>query len=794
MCCFLDKCAVSGASASAAMATAEEDQEFDDEPAYDEAGEETAQAGDGTPTQYTQAESNQPSDSDDAPDDRQQHEPSDDRQQHEPSDDRQQHEPSDDRQHEPSDDRQQHEPSDDIQQHEPSDASNSESADNLSEAVAEPASENLGGGDLEPASENQEAGDLELSTDQLEASKVLLLEAMSPQEMLSDIAEIIHEETDKVAVEEGGGADAVADALQVAGGAAGDAAEDAAGDAGAVELRLVDDSEANVAEEEAMDADMPSIETIKCEDDMPRLDGVEEEARPGGIMSVRKVEETDDECEESDTANMSLIHVITPDVQPPDMQTPDRDVQTPDVQTPPPPPGRPGDGEGEMDIDQVEDEVRPEMGADSDQVKYEVRPEVGATEEAGMMWRDDDSNPQKRFRMGEEEEVEDQVNRITEKVNQEDAEMDTSDSASFIPLTSNPQVQPPAHLDDVEHRILVALTATQQINSNDLAKRIGFKTKKEINPKLYALQRKNLVKKVEESPPVWEIAPSGRAQVQRNRGGRGGGGGASSNPSFSGFAQPGRTSNKLSDFWLQSEPASSQQAVKSATSFQAPAAPVTRQPTVREATSSFPSSASSRGRGRGIVGYFNPLRAAGPAGSNSSVPRPGFNRPAVSSVSTGGGFKPPPSPLELLKARGTYGAEGPPAPIPPAAPIPLSARPKSSALSTSAPPPPSQTTNQMPSLTPSTNQTPSLMSLHVTPGGQSSSVPPTTDFTSSQSSPFNQPTNSPVFGRAASGRSSSESGPQTSKPNLFQSSSTRIASGNPPSLGIRDSTSGKLLV
>ena len=67
-----------------------------------------------------------------------------------------------------------------------------------------------------------------------------------------------------------------------------------------------------------------------------------------------------------------------------------------------------------------------------------------------------------------------------------------------------------------ECRILCVLSGTnvQQMGSNDLAKRLGFKSKKDINPKLYGLRDKKLVMKVGDTPPLWEITDSGRAQVQ----------------------------------------------------------------------------------------------------------------------------------------------------------------------------------------------------------------------------------------------------------------------------------------
>ncbi|XP_066270152.1 double-stranded RNA-specific adenosine deaminase-like isoform X6 [Branchiostoma lanceolatum] len=63
----------------------------------------------------------------------------------------------------------------------------------------------------------------------------------------------------------------------------------------------------------------------------------------------------------------------------------------------------------------------------------------------------------------------------------------------------------------LEDRLLAALSrADSPINSNDLAKMVGFRTKKEINPTLFAMQRKGLVKKVNDVPPLWQVVEAAR--------------------------------------------------------------------------------------------------------------------------------------------------------------------------------------------------------------------------------------------------------------------------------------------
>ena len=67
----------------------------------------------------------------------------------------------------------------------------------------------------------------------------------------------------------------------------------------------------------------------------------------------------------------------------------------------------------------------------------------------------------------------------------------------------------------MDHRLLIALSEkVESIHSNDLAKQLGYRTKKEINPTLFSMQKKGLVRKVCESPPMWVITPYGQQIVE----------------------------------------------------------------------------------------------------------------------------------------------------------------------------------------------------------------------------------------------------------------------------------------
>ncbi|XP_030849188.1 double-stranded RNA-specific adenosine deaminase-like [Strongylocentrotus purpuratus] len=70
----------------------------------------------------------------------------------------------------------------------------------------------------------------------------------------------------------------------------------------------------------------------------------------------------------------------------------------------------------------------------------------------------------------------------------------------------------------MDHRLLVALSEkVESIHSNDLAKQLGYRTKKEINPTLFSMQKKGLVRKVCESPPMWVITPYGRQILETDQ-------------------------------------------------------------------------------------------------------------------------------------------------------------------------------------------------------------------------------------------------------------------------------------
>ncbi|CAH1785489.1 unnamed protein product [Owenia fusiformis] len=66
-------------------------------------------------------------------------------------------------------------------------------------------------------------------------------------------------------------------------------------------------------------------------------------------------------------------------------------------------------------------------------------------------------------------------------------------------------------VNEQEYKILNALNKCngQTCTATDLAKSLGFKSKKAINPMLYACQKKGVISKIVESPPTWALTESG---------------------------------------------------------------------------------------------------------------------------------------------------------------------------------------------------------------------------------------------------------------------------------------------
>jgi len=57
---------------------------------------------------------------------------------------------------------------------------------------------------------------------------------------------------------------------------------------------------------------------------------------------------------------------------------------------------------------------------------------------------------------------------------------------------------------------------TAPVKTIDLAKCLQLKTSSEINPTLYAMQKKHLIKKINDSPPTWSTEPSGVGLMDTN--------------------------------------------------------------------------------------------------------------------------------------------------------------------------------------------------------------------------------------------------------------------------------------
>ncbi|XP_070532648.1 double-stranded RNA-specific adenosine deaminase-like isoform X2 [Ptychodera flava] len=67
---------------------------------------------------------------------------------------------------------------------------------------------------------------------------------------------------------------------------------------------------------------------------------------------------------------------------------------------------------------------------------------------------------------------------------------------------------------ELEKSLLQALASKESYKAMDLARAVGFQSKKDINPTLFHLQRKGLTKKINDSPPTWCITSKGKEQIE----------------------------------------------------------------------------------------------------------------------------------------------------------------------------------------------------------------------------------------------------------------------------------------
>eukprot|EP00039_Didymoeca_costata_P004178 m.71837 g.71837 ORF g.71837 m.71837 type:complete len:630 (+) comp12280_c0_seq4:89-1978(+) len=71
-------------------------------------------------------------------------------------------------------------------------------------------------------------------------------------------------------------------------------------------------------------------------------------------------------------------------------------------------------------------------------------------------------------------------------------------------------------VNNLKLKILKALMSGETMNVNDLARAVGAGRKREINPELYRMKASGLISKMNDSPPQWCIAPSGKTWLQQN--------------------------------------------------------------------------------------------------------------------------------------------------------------------------------------------------------------------------------------------------------------------------------------
>ncbi|XP_071795376.1 uncharacterized protein [Asterias amurensis] len=77
-----------------------------------------------------------------------------------------------------------------------------------------------------------------------------------------------------------------------------------------------------------------------------------------------------------------------------------------------------------------------------------------------------------------------------------------------------PSIAQPENRNNMNYKLLSALCQQKDpIHSNELAKLVGYRSKKDINPTLFGMQKQGLVRKVSESPPLWVVTHHGRQSM-----------------------------------------------------------------------------------------------------------------------------------------------------------------------------------------------------------------------------------------------------------------------------------------
>ncbi|XP_077986401.1 uncharacterized protein LOC144440849 [Glandiceps talaboti] len=70
---------------------------------------------------------------------------------------------------------------------------------------------------------------------------------------------------------------------------------------------------------------------------------------------------------------------------------------------------------------------------------------------------------------------------------------------------------------DLEKALIQTLISRESYKAIDLARAVGFQSKKDINPTLFHLQRKGLTKKINDSPPTWCVTEKGKQQLDSTK-------------------------------------------------------------------------------------------------------------------------------------------------------------------------------------------------------------------------------------------------------------------------------------
>nr|XP_023661968.1 double-stranded RNA-specific adenosine deaminase [Paramormyrops kingsleyae] len=144
-------------------------------------------------------------------------------------------------------------------------------------------------------------------------------------------------------------------------------------------------------------------------------------------------------------------------------------------------------------------------------------PERGSVEKEGEQEKEVEVPFQSKIeRESDQADVPNQyTNRAPEQ--ESDSSSDTSDFERDQPLTTSKTVNS-VNMTDTKERILQYLYESAKANALMLAKNLGFRSAKQVNPTLYILEQQgDLCRDSSVSPPLWELSDHKRERMERHK-------------------------------------------------------------------------------------------------------------------------------------------------------------------------------------------------------------------------------------------------------------------------------------